>query len=179
MMMHDAMSMKKEMKKGGGMMDGTGVVKGIRAEQGKVKIAHGPIEKFGMPKMTMMFKVEDMAMLTGLEKDQEVAFNVENTSGGFIVTRIMPKQAMSDMGREMESEAGMDARGIVKSVRPSQGKVRIDHEPIEKYGMPSMTMVFKVKDPTMLDGLEKGLAVEFDVDNSSGGFEITNIKPVN
>jgi Cu/Ag efflux protein CusF len=40
-----------------------------------------------------------------------------------------------------------------------------------------MTMMFKVQDPALLEGIETDTEVDFDIDNSSGGFEITNIKP--
>lgn len=155
-------------------VDGTGVVKGIRPEQGKVKIAHGPIDKFGMPAMTMMFKVDDPSLLDGLEKDQQIGFDIDNTSGGFVLTRIasMTEPEGNTVGK---SNKKMDARGEIKTVRASQGKVKIKHGPIDKLGMPAMTMMFKVKDPAMLDALEKGSTVDFDVDNSSGGFVITDI----
>jgi len=165
-------------------MDGMGVVKTIRAEQGKVKIQHGPIDKFGMPEMTMMFKVTDPAMLKGLEKGDEVGFNVDNSSGGFVVTKIMTMAMMKEMhdtSAGTESDPGadaMDASGIVKTIRAEQGKVKIEHGPIDKFGMPAMTMVFKLQNPADLEKLEKGMAVEFDVDNSSGGFEIIRINPV-
>ena len=164
-------------------MDGMGVVKGIRTEQGKVKIQHGPIDKYGMPEMTMMFKVDDPSMLEGLNKGDEVGFNVDDTSGGFVVTHIMPMMAMmesaeSDGAGDATASSSMDAIGVVKTIRAEQGKVKIEHGPIDKYGMPAMTMVFKVQDPAALESLEKGMEVEFDIDNSSGGFEITNIKPI-
>ena len=161
-------------------MDGMGVVKTIRLEQGKVKISHGPIEKYGMPEMTMMFKVEDPSMLEKIEKGQEVGFNVDNSSGGFVVTHIMPAMEMSGemMSESTQGSSGdMDALGTVKVVRASQGKVKIQHGPIDKYGMPSMTMMFKVTDPAMLDGLQADDEVQFNVDNSSGGFVVTDIKP--
>ena len=71
----------------------------------------------------------------------------------------------------------MDGMGVVKSIRLEQGKVKIAHGPIEKLGMPGMTMVFKVTDPTMLEGLQADDEVQFNIDSSSGGFEITNIRP--
>ncbi len=162
------------------MMDGMGVVKSVRTEQGKVKISHGPIEKYGMPKMTMMFKVEDASTLEGIEEGQEVGFNVDISSGGFIVTHIMSVKVMgSDQtGQSQPNNTGdMDARGVVKVVRFSQGKIKIEHGAIDKYGMPSMTMMFKVQDPAMLEWVEPNMEVDFDIDNSAGGFEITNIKP--
>ena len=165
-------------------MDGMGMVKGIRAEQGKVKIQHGPIDKYGMPEMTMMFKVDDPSMLEGLNKGDEVGFNVDNSSGGFVVTHIMSMTMMKEKhNKNAEDVSGtgssaMDASGVVKTIRASQGKVKIEHGPIDKYGMPAMTMVFKVQNFADLEILEKGMAVEFDIDNSSGGFEIIQIKPV-
>ncbi len=168
-----------ESKTGMGM-DATGVVKQIKAGQGKVKIKHGPIERLGMPAMTMMFKVDDVAMLENLEKGQTVGFSVDNSSGGFTVTHIMPMAGDSDgSSAKPMTPGGMDARGTVKAIRVNQGKIKIEHGPIDRLGMPAMTMMFKVEDPTQLDGLEKGSTVDFSVDNSSGGFVITNIKSAN
>ncbi|NIR92504.1 MAG: copper-binding protein [Gammaproteobacteria bacterium] len=186
-MMSDEMShgeMSHGMHKG---MDGKGVVKTIRADQGKVKIEHGPIDKYGMPAMTMMFTVKDPSQLEGLSKGDEVGFDVDNSSGGFVVTNIMTMAMMKEKHKSMmegsgdtsgAGPSGMDATGVVKTIRAEQGKVKIEHGPIDKYGMPAMTMVFKVQNPADLENLEKGMAVEFDIDNSSGGFEITRIKPV-
>ena len=154
-------------------MDASGVVKSVRLNQGKVKISHGPIDKYGMPEMTMVFKVKETAMLEGLTKGEKISFNVDNSSGGFIVTQLMAMTMAKPENFEVDSQ--MDASGVVKLIRPSQGKVKISHGPIEKYGMPSMTMVFKVSDPSLLSQLEKGAKIDFDIDNSSGGFVITNI----
>jgi Cu/Ag efflux protein CusF len=160
-------------------MDGMGVIKQLKPDQGKVKIKHGPIERLGMPAMTMVFIVEDAEQLAGLEKGQEVGFSVDNSSGGFVVTHIM---AMSDdsMTSSSETEAGltgeMDAQGEIKTIRVEQGKIKIEHGPIERLGMPAMTMMFKVENPELLNGLQKGNSVNFSVDNSSGGFVITDIK---
>ena len=120
----------------------------------------------------------------GITKGDEVGFNVDNSSAGFVVTKIMSMTMMKDSHTAHSSpnsdaaNPGMDATGVVKTIRPDQGKVKIEHGPIDKYGMPAMTMVFKVQDSSDLEMLEKGMAVEFDVDNSSGGFEIIRIKPI-
>ena len=122
-------------------------------------------------------------MLEGLSKGDEVEFNVDNSSGGFVVTSIMTMAMMMEKHKEtMDAgsdamSGGMDATGVVKTIRAEQGKVKIEHGPIDKFGMPAMTMVFKVQNPADLEKLEKGMAVEFDVENSSGGFEIIRIKP--
>ena len=167
-------------------MDATGVVRQIKTEEGKVKIKHGPVDRLGMPAMTMVFKVADAAMLENIEKGQRVGFIVDNSSGGFLITHLM---AMPTDGAELNTadpvsaekvgnNGNMDAQGIVRKIQPAQGKVKIEHGPIDRLGMPAMTMVFKVEDPAQLEGLEKGSPVEFSVDNSSGGFVITVIKLV-
>lgn len=71
-------------------MDAIGVVKTLRISQGKVKISHGPIDKFGMPGMTMMFKVSDPSLLTNLKKGDRIGFNIDNNSGGFVITNVTP-----------------------------------------------------------------------------------------
>ncbi|HEY5739801.1 MAG TPA: copper-binding protein [Gammaproteobacteria bacterium] len=153
-----------------GQLDATGVIKQIKASEGKLKIAHGPIERLGMPAMTMMFRVEDPARLEGLSKGDEVAFNVDNTAAGFSITRL--ETAGGSSGK------AFDASGTIRSIRASQGKVKIEHGPIDRLGMPGMTMVFKLQDTDALQNLEQGMPVEFDVVNAPGGFEITRIQPV-
>ena len=167
-------------------MDAIGVVQQIKPGEGKVKIKHGPVGRLGMPAMTMVFKVEDVAMLENIAKGQNVSFNVDNSSGGFLITHLMATTVHgTEQGSENlsstekpEDKSKLDARGVVKKIQPESGKVKIEHGPIDRLGMPAMTMVFKVEDPAQLEGLEKGSAVEFSVDNSSGGFVITNLKPV-
>lgn len=173
---NQTMTMKSE-SMSGMKMDGQGVIKGLKLTQSKIKISHGAIDKYGMPAMTMVFKVEDPTMLEGLEKNQRVDFNVDNSSGGFFVTQITPVVAKGPAANQQTSTK-MDVRGVVKTVRESQSKVKIKHGPIDKYGMPGMTMMFKVADPALLKGLLKGAQVDFNIDNSSGGFIITDIVPV-
>ena len=154
-------------------MDAIGVVKAIRESEGKIKIKHGPIDKYGMPGMAMMFKVKDPSSLIGLKKGQEIGFNIDNSSGGFVVTSIMQTKTNAAVNQPM----AMDAIGVVKAIRESQGKIKIKHRPIDKYGMPGMAMMFKVKDPSSLVGLKKGQEIGFNIDNSSGGFVVTSIIP--
>ena len=88
----------------------------------------------------------------------------------------VPEPENTDLTVSVPGE--MDAIGVVQQVKAGQGKVKIKHGPIERLGMPGMTMVFKVVDPSQLAGMERGAEVAFDVDTSSGGFVITHIKPV-
>ncbi len=104
--------------KGVTKMDARGVVKAIRESQGKIKIKHGPIDKYGMPGMSMMFKVSDPSSLEGLKKGQNISFNIDNSSGGFVVTRIIP----TEIGTDVKQPVAMDAQGEMDS----QPKHQID-----------------------------------------------------
>jgi len=68
--------------------------------------------------------------------------------------------------------------GVVKKVDKGAGKVTIRHGPIENLGMPQMTMVFRVKDPAMLDRLKEGDEIRFVADKVDGAFTVMQFDPV-
>ena len=70
----------------------------------------------------------------------------------------------------------LDARGIVRDIRPDTGKLKIEHGPIDRHGMPAMTMMFNLADPAMVEGLSKGDEIEFNVDMGASGFTITEVR---
>ena len=66
-----------------------GVVRKVSKDVGKVTLRHGEIKNLDMPPMTMVFQVNDRAMLDGLEPGDKVRFSAETTAGGaLVVTRI-------------------------------------------------------------------------------------------
>jgi len=72
--------------------------------------------------------------------------------------------------------AAMSAEGEVRKVDRDQGKLTLRHGPIQNLGMPSMTMVFKVADPKMLDGVKPGDKVKFSAENLNGALTVTGIE---
>ncbi len=70
---------------------GSGTVKGVDANTGKISLAHGAIPSLNWPAMTMDFQVKDKAMLKGVAPGQNVDFNlVQAGPGQFVITRIAP-----------------------------------------------------------------------------------------
>ena len=66
-----------------------GEVRKVDKEAGKLTLKHGEIKNLDMPPMTMVFQVNDRAMLDGLEPGDKVRFSAETTAGGaLVVTRI-------------------------------------------------------------------------------------------
>ena len=68
-----------------------------------------------------------------------------------------------------------DAKGKITKVDEAQGKMTIDHGPIKKYDMDSMTMIFKAGDPAMLKAVKPGDNVTFNLDKVNGQFTVTKI----
>jgi Cu/Ag efflux protein CusF len=66
-----------------------GEVKKVDASAKKITIKHGPMKKFDMEDgMTMVYGVQDPAMLTAVKAGDKVKFDAEHINGQFIVTKL-------------------------------------------------------------------------------------------
>ena len=68
--------------------------------------------------------------------------------------------------------------GEVKKVDKDAGKLTIKHGPLTNLDMPGMTMVFRVKDPAMLDQVKEGDKIRFVADRVNGAITVVELKPV-
>jgi len=66
--------------------------------------------------------------------------------------------------------------GEVRKVDRETGKLTLRHGPITNLDMPAMTMVFRVADLKLLDGLKEGDKVRFVADRVGGAFTVTAIE---
>ena len=69
-----------------------GVVKKVNKDQGKLTIQHGPLENLGMPAMTMIFRVQDPAMLNRVKPGDNIRFLADKVNGRLTVTRVESAQ---------------------------------------------------------------------------------------
>ena len=69
------------------------------------------------------------------------------------------------------------ADGEVLKVDKAAGKLTLRHGPIPSLDMPKMTMVFRVKDPAMLDQVKPGDRVRFAADKIGGQYTVVGIEP--
>lgn len=72
-------------------------------------------------------------------------------------------------------QTGQGALGVVESVDAAAGQVTIDHGEIPGL-MGAMTMTFAVSDPALLEGIEVGNSVVFDVKYEKGSYRVTAIR---
>ena len=69
------------------------------------------------------------------------------------------------------------ADGQVRKVDAAAAKITIQHGPIKAFDMADpMTMVYRVKDPAMLNTVKAGDNVGFDADHDASGYVITRIE---
>ena len=66
--------------------------------------------------------------------------------------------------------------GEIKKVDKEGGKVTIKHGEIKNLDMPSMTMVFRVKDAAMLEQIKVGDKINFSADKINGNFTVTKME---
>lgn len=65
-----------------------GEVRKIDLANQKITLRHGPLVSLGMPPMTMVFGVQDAALLDGLKVGDKVQFVVEQKGSQFVVTEL-------------------------------------------------------------------------------------------
>lgn len=66
-----------------------GLVTKIDISASKITIKHGPMKKFDMEDgMTMVYRVQDAAMLTAVKAGDKIKFDADHVNGQFIVTKI-------------------------------------------------------------------------------------------
>ena len=78
-------------------------------------------------------------------------------------------QAQAASGTEM-------TEGEVRKVDKDNKKITIKHGPLKSLDMPGMTMVFGVKDDTVLDKVQPGEKVQFQAEKIDGKFVVTAIE---
>lgn len=82
-----------------------------------------------------------------------------------LVLAALPLHAQSDL-----------TDGEVRKVDKAAGKITLRHGEIRNLNMPPMTMVFGVKDRTLLDRVKPGDAVRFGAAEEGGAYVITTIE---
>jgi Cu(I)/Ag(I) efflux system protein CusF len=166
-----------------------GEIKKVDKEAGKITIKHGRLANLGMAPMTMVFKVKDPAMLEGVKAGDKVKFTAEKLNGALTVTALQgatilaaatttahASAAQTMPAADTKAVAQPQSDGEIKKVDKEAGKITVKHGPLVNLDMPAMTMVFKVKDPAMLEQVKAGDKVKFTVEKINGAFTITALK---
>jgi Cu(I)/Ag(I) efflux system periplasmic protein CusF len=68
------------------------------------------------------------------------------------------------------------SEGEVRKVDKDGGKLTIKHGPLANLDMPGMTMVFRVKDPAMLNQVKEGDKIKFVADRVNGAITVIQLE---
>lgn len=69
--------------------------------------------------------------------------------------------------------------GEIRKVDKDAKKITIKHGPIPNLDMPAMTMVFRVKDPALLEQVKAGEKVKFAAEQLGGAYTVTKMEKAN
>ncbi len=95
------------------------------------------------------------------------------------VTKALADDAHHKAASRATQASAALADGEVRKVDKDAKKITIKHGPLPSLDMPSMTMVFQVKDPAMLDQVKAGDKVKFEAQKVGGAFTVTQIEKAN
>ena len=82
-----------------------------------------------------------------------------------------------DSKKKMAATAGDMTEAEVRKVDMDTKKITLKHGDIKNLDMPGMTMVFKVKDPAILDKVKAGDKVLFKAEKANGAIVVTDLRP--
>jgi len=91
---------------------------------------------------------------------------------GAILAACSQPQQQAPTEQTAQAPASIHARGVVVAITPEYNAITIEHEAIPEVGMGAMTMEFTVAQASVLEGVEAGDHIEFEL---SGPLDITSI----
>ncbi len=100
------------------------------------------------------------------------------TSSSFAASHAGAPMAKDDTKKSMPMAASADmADGEVRKVDKENKKITLKHGVIKNLDMPAMSMVFGVKDATLLDTVKVGDKVKFKAEQTGTAIIVTDIQP--
>jgi Cu(I)/Ag(I) efflux system periplasmic protein CusF len=79
------------------------------------------------------------------------------------------------LGAALAQAQGSPAAGEITKLDKAGGRITIKHGEIKNLDMPPMTMVFRVREAKLLEGVTVGDRVSFTAEKLDGNFTVTSI----
>lgn len=98
-------------------------------------------------------------------------------AGVLVAPLVHAEQEQSKASAGATHEASAMADGEIRKVDKDGKKITIKHGPLPSLEMPAMTMVFRVKDPAMLEQVKQGDKVRFVAEKLGGALTLVRLEP--
>ena len=98
------------------------------------------------------------------------------TPPAFAQTQMPGTGGRKEGAKPMQRAAAPMTEGEIRKVDKDAGKLTIKHGPLENLGMPAMTMVYRVKDPAMLEQVKPGDRINFVAEEIGGLLTVTRME---
>ena len=142
-----------------------GEVSNVAAEKNLMTIKHEPVEAWDWPQMVMDFNVAKDIPIAHIKSGEAIRFQVKKLDSGGI--RIV--------GIDDDRVAWVNGR--VNQVKTDQQKVNLDHQPVDVWDWPTMTMDFPVSDDVDISQFRKDRDIQVLVlKNETGSIQIIDVK---
>ena len=93
-----------------------------------------------------------------------------------LFSRLLATAALAALSTVAVAQNTDTTDGEVRKIDKAQSKITLKHGEIKKLDMPPMTMVFRVKDPAMLDQVKQGDKIKFSAEKIGGQYTVTGIE---
>lgn len=108
-------------------------------------------------------------------KSTRTGLSILAASGFFVLAHA--QTAAPAASGAMQMSASAMTNGEVRKIDKENKKITLRHGEIKNLEMPGMTMVFRVRDPAMLDMVKVGDKVMFKAEKANGALVVTEIQP--
>jgi len=142
-----------------------GEVTRVAAGENRLTITHQPVDAWGWPVMTMDFNVASDVPIAHIKNGEAIRFQVKKLdSGGIRVVAI-------------DDDRVAWVKGRVNQVKADQRKLNMDHQPVDAWDWPVMTMDFPVADGVDIKQFQKDQQIQvLVIKKESGAIEIIDVR---
>jgi Cu(I)/Ag(I) efflux system periplasmic protein CusF len=125
-------------------------------------------------KETTMNPISKLALAAALALSS-ASFTLANAAQTAATTEAAGANHSTASSQTGASAASM-SEGEIRKIDKEAGKVTIKHGPLTNLDMPAMTMIFRVKDPALLDQVKVGDKISFVADKVGGQFTVMQVE---
>jgi Cu(I)/Ag(I) efflux system protein CusF len=93
------------------------------------------------------------------------------------VASIAPAQEPAQAVHAARPAAAELVDAEVRKIDRDAGKITLRHGELKNLNMPGMTMIFRVRDAALLDGVKAGDQVRFSADRVDGAITVVQLEP--